>query len=74
MVSALLFRRRYLAARGARLPTSSPYFLQGTFEKIHFHRLVRQYTLERKNRISLRKMNSRERPVERLACSNLSRQ
>ena len=49
MASSLLFRRRYLAARGRPLPTSSPYSLQGASEKIHFHRFVRQLSLQSKN-------------------------
>jgi hypothetical protein len=42
----ILFLRRCLLATTGRLATSSPYFLQGTSEKIHFHSFVRKQLLQ----------------------------
>ena len=62
MASVLGFVRRCLPARAAAALASSLYFLQGTLQKIHLHRLLGEQALELKDFLSVgRRMGTRAR-------------
>src|SRR5580693_6493895 len=62
MASVLGFVRRCLPARAAAALASSLYFLQGTLQKIHLHRLLGEQALELKDFLSVgRRMDTRAR-------------
>src|SRR5260370_8217533 len=52
MASVLGCARRCLPARAAAALASSLYFLQGTLQKIHLHRLLAQHPLYLKDSLS----------------------